>query len=46
MHSKSSDTISQFSVDSSASGDRKDPVYIGAGDIRIFMLVIYSSLRI
>lgn len=33
-HSKSSDTISQFSVDSSASGDSKDPVYIGAGDIR------------
>ncbi|XP_063407864.1 phosphatidylinositol 4-kinase beta-like [Mytilus trossulus] len=33
-HSRSSDTISQFSVDSTTSGDSKDPVYIGAGDIR------------
>lgn len=33
-HSKSSDTISQFSIDSTTSADSKDPVYIGAGDIR------------
>lgn len=33
-HYRSSDTISQFSIESSASGDSKDPVYIGAGDIR------------
>jgi len=29
-----SDTISQFSIESSTSGDSKDPVYIAAGDIR------------
>ncbi|XP_052763699.1 phosphatidylinositol 4-kinase beta-like [Mya arenaria] len=34
MRSKSSDTISQFSIESSTSGDSKDPVYIAAGDIR------------
>lgn len=32
--SKSSDTISQFSTESSTSADSKDPVYIAAGDIR------------
>ena len=32
--SKSSDTISQFSIESSTSGDSKEPVYIAAGDIR------------
>ncbi|KAJ8322111.1 hypothetical protein KUTeg_000582 [Tegillarca granosa] len=32
--SKSSDTISQFSIDSTTSADSKDPVYIAAGDIR------------
>ena len=31
---KSSDTISQFSIESSTSGDSKEPVYIAAGDIR------------
>lgn len=31
---KSCDTISQFSIESSTSGDSKDPVYIAAGDIR------------
>ncbi|XP_014779200.1 phosphatidylinositol 4-kinase beta isoform X2 [Octopus bimaculoides] len=32
--SKSSDTISQFSAESSTSADSKDPVYIAAADIR------------
>lgn len=31
---RSSDTISQFSIESSTSGDSKEPVYIAAGDIR------------
>ncbi|XP_060551414.1 phosphatidylinositol 4-kinase beta-like [Ruditapes philippinarum] len=31
---KSCDSISQFSIESSTSGDSKDPVYIAAGDIR------------
>ena len=34
MKSKSSDTISQFSMESYTSADSKDPVYIAAGDIR------------
>jgi len=34
MRSKSSDTISQFSIESSTSADSKEPVYIAAGDIR------------
>jgi phosphatidylinositol 4-kinase len=34
MKSKSSDTISQFSMESYTSGDSKEPVYIAAGDIR------------
>ncbi|XP_069106842.1 phosphatidylinositol 4-kinase beta-like [Argopecten irradians] len=31
---RSSDTLSQFSIDSSTSADSKEPVYIAAGDIR------------
>jgi len=31
---KSSDSLSQFSIDSSTSADSKEPVYIAAGDIR------------
>ena len=34
MRTKSMDTLSQFSIDSSTSADSKDPVYIAAGDIR------------
>ncbi|CAH1773493.1 unnamed protein product [Owenia fusiformis] len=34
MKVKQSDTISQFSTESSTSADSKDPVYIAAGDIR------------
>ncbi len=34
MRTKSMDTLSQFSVESTTSADSKDPVYIAAGDIR------------
>lgn len=34
VKTRSVDTLSQFSVDSTTSADSKEPVYIAAGDIR------------